>query len=218
VELTAPRELVTLARWDTLDVGATNTITGSLRGGQGEALQAKMTARVAEPPTNGRGPFTFVTLDLYDDGAHNDGAANDGVFANEYMARHAGWHPFFVQATGDGFAREDEGLFAVSSKEAYFDASPARLNGDRLLELSVTAAREGPFAVAIVARQGATPQVVGGVVHPVSLKEGTQRVRVELDRLSLPRGEYSLDLILLDAFGAAFELDRSPAPVSFTVR
>jgi hypothetical protein len=219
-ELTAPVHLNTLARWDTLAVGATNTITASLRTTSGATFPAaKVMARVAQPGPRAGEPYTFAELELFDDGAHHDGAAKDGFFANDYTPTRAGWHPFFITAESDGFSRQSEGLFAVSANDAGFAAGAllTRTSGRRLLEVGIETRRAGSFAISVSFRSKANGDVIARIAHPLLLQPGANRAGIFVDTVPLPAGEYELDLILLDASWAAIELDRAAAAVTLTV-
>ncbi len=215
-ELDAPHTLNAFTRWQTINVSATNTITGSVRVDSGETdRDVKMTARVAQPAQTLDAPFTFTELELFDDGKHNDGAANDGYFANDYTSTRAGWHLVFVQANAKNFARESESLFAVSPNDARIardstltrEQDQLRFNGQLQVE------RAGDYVLSAQLRDAATLELVASNTFPKVLKGGTNSFAIAYDVSRLASTTYVFTLTLLDTKWAAFDLDRA----NFTV-
>lgn len=223
VELSAPLTLNAFSRWDTLAVGATNTITASVAMTSGEMLRdVKMTARIAQPAETLGKPYIFTNLDLFDDGQHSDGAARDGVYGNDYTPSRTGWHLVFVQAEGSGFARSSESLFAVTRGGAVLESNPSweykpkSGPGAETLDITtdISVTRAGRYGVAASLRtNGITP--IASQFVPMELKTGMNRVTFSFDALSLlkdsrnsPQG-IDLDLSLLDLDWAAVPLEIS---------
>ena len=211
VELDAPLTLNAFARRQTVDVGATNTITASVCIHSGETLRdVTMTARIAQPAAAPGGAYTFTDIELFDDGKHHDGAANDGFFANDYTPPRGGWYPVFVQAQGENFRREKEFLFAANpggaqiidvavkspiepNTRAHVAWVNARIEraGDYLLSVQATYPNQASFAR----------------VFPFSLQPGTIALGADIDSDFYRAGEpRSWEYQLLDARWAAIPI------------
>jgi hypothetical protein len=172
---------------------------------------ATMRAMVAEPGAELGEPFELVEVELFDDGQHNDGAANDGQFGNTYKPVRPGWHLAFVQAEGDGIERATESLFTVNPGDVTIDtnASTATSGRNPTFSIVINSPRELDAVLAarlVVAETGST---VSRALIPTHLDAGTSRVPIGFDTSRLEPVEYGLELILLDANGAAFELART---------
>lgn len=211
VELDAPLKLEAFTSWQTLKVGATNTITGSAKINSGEPLRdVKMTARIAQPSQKVGEPFTFQELELFDDGRHNDDAANDGLFANDFTPTNAGWHLVFVEANGKTWTRASETLFAASPQDARIEIHPdADAQGVWRYNVNVNAARAGEYALSVALRNLASDESVSKIFIPVHLNAGANQLPIAFDAARLENARHALDVTLLDTNWAAFELART---------
>jgi pimeloyl-ACP methyl ester carboxylesterase len=211
VELNAPLTLNAFAHRQTVAVGATNTITASVRINSGEALRAvTMTARIAQPAATPGGAYTFTDVELFDDGKHDDGAANDGFFANAYTPPRGGWYPVFVQAQGENFRREKEFLFAANPGGAQIMdvevKSPIEPNTHAHVEwVNVNVERAGDYLLSVQAMY--PNQAPFARVFPFSLQPGTIALGTDIDSDFYRAGEpRSLEYQLLDARWAAIPI------------
>ncbi|MBI4674847.1 MAG: alpha/beta fold hydrolase [Chloroflexi bacterium] len=212
VELDAPLTLNALVRWQTLDLGASNIITGSVRMDSGKTVrEVKMTARVAQPATVPGEPYSFTEIELFDDGKHNDGVANDGFFANDFKPARAGWHLVFVNAEGNGFTRATEFLIAVNPNDAQIEspATFAHKNDLWTLDVTVTVHRAGQYALRLSFWNPALNYTIVQKLDLFAAHTGTNVISIPLDRE--PR-ECFADSRLLDVNGAAFETDHINQP------
>jgi len=195
-DLTAPRKIqLPKLEWGQ-QVGAARTISVQA------PIGGKVTARIAIPSTEPGGAFTFQDLPLLDDGAHDDGAAQDGEYANHFAPEHAGWYVVQTNASGLGWERGAEGLFAVDATGAQLgsEAKP-QVTGDKVLyKVEVQAERQGPFLLS-ARLQGQS------YVMPLHLVAGKNLVQLLFDASLLTSGKGTLDLMLMDGQWAAVPID-----------
>lgn len=218
LELQTPLSLQTFLRSQTLALGKTNTLTAYMTATPDSPVPpAHISATVAQPGASAGAPYILTKLDLFDDGQHDDGAANDGSYAGQFTPTRAGWHLVFVQAQGSGFARETEMAFAVSPNDAHFTAPGILTKENKTwnLHVPINAARAGAYALSLVVHQRTDDAVITRQFFPLTLQSGDQISSLALDFSKIPAGAYTLDVILLDANGAAVELARAPAPIPF---
>jgi len=217
-ELDSPLKLNAFARFPTLQIGATNIITGVVTISSGEAeREVTMTARIALPATNVGEPYTFSELELLDDGKHNDGAANDGFFANEFSPARGGWYPVMVQARGSNFARESEFLFAAHPGGAEIidvePRPPIEPNTQAHVEsVNVKVERAGDYLLSV--KTNYADQTSFARVFSFSLPPGAVALSVAIDSDFYAAGEpRSFEYRLLDARWAALPLSTYLVPM-----
>lgn len=172
---------------------------------------AAMSARVAKPAAEPGAPFETIDVALFDDGAHNDGAANDGTFANTYQPTRAGWHTLTVEAHGQGVERAIEALFPVNPSDVVIDreASGVTAQGGSHFNVVVKAERAGDFMLAAALTDATDGNVISRTLIPMRLNVGSNSIPVAFDTSRLAQAPFGLNLVLLDANWAAFELDRA---------
>lgn len=220
VELNAPLRLGASQSSETLEPGASNTITAQLELSTRTAPSPSMrvNAFIAQPAPQTGNLFAYHTLELFDDGMHNDGGANDGTFANNYTPLRPGWYVVLVQAQGANFAREREMLFSVSPAGARLENSATLTrNGKNLrINVGVNVQRAGNYALSAQVRKQGTPEIVARAFSPFTFEQGVQRAGMRFDAQQIPGGDYTVDVILLDATGAAIPLDSRANLSAFT--
>lgn len=220
VELNAPLRLDASLTSETLEPGMSNTISARLElaAPAGPTPSMRVNAFIAQPAAQSGNRFAYHTLELFDDGKHNDGSANDGSFANDYTPARPGWYVVLVQAQGANFAREREMLFAVSPAGARIEnsATLTRRSAELLVHVGVNVQRAGSYALSAQVRKQGTPQIVARVLYPLTFQQGSQRVEMRFDAQQIPGGIYTVDVILLDANGAAIPLDSRTDLLAFT--
>lgn len=218
---TSPVQLNIVLGAPLLALGKSNTVSAQLSGfPQTPVPHAKIIASIAQPSKTPNAPFTRIPLALYDDGKHNDSGANDGVYSGEFTPTRAGWHILFVEAQGDSFAREQSSLFAVDHNDGTISGSTTFKQKNNRLQFdgSINVQRAGAYAVTAVLRhiQADGSQAIRQN-NFYTLPSGAHPISFTFDAAQIPSGNYVLDLILLDANGAAVELDRASAAVSFSL-
>jgi hypothetical protein len=123
-----------------------------------------------------------------------------------------------VVVRGDGFAREQQTIFAMSPGTAKFVSSPrVRAQGTPgkysalTIDVDVDAMRAGDFALAATVR--ARDQVVTSLTAPLKLKPGTQTASITIPGRDLRArsidGAYTIDLVLMDASWTAVQTDET---------
>lgn len=218
VDVTSPLQLQVFVGAPTVAVGKSNGIAAFVSGAPDAPVPpARLRAKIAQPSERADAPFTFVTVELYDDGQHGDGAANDGSYAAQWTPTRAGWHVLLVQADGENFSREREVLFAVDANDGSIElAAPLEMQNEALaVNAGITVRRAGDYAATAALRNAETGRVLARQNRFFTRQAGISPISFEFALTSIPPGKYVLDLILLDANGAAIELDRTAAP--FTV-
>lgn len=218
VELDAPLQLNAFARFPTLALGATNTITGVVTIQAGEAVRdVKMTAHVAQPAANFGEPFTVSEIELFDDGKHDDGAAHDGFFANTFSPARGGWYPVTVTAQGDNFARATEFLFAANPGGAEIinvePRPPLEPNTPAHVEfVNTRVERAGDYLLSV--RANYPDQTWFARVFPFSLTPGTVALSVAVDSDFYVAGQpRSFEYQLLDASHTALPVSTHLVPM-----
>jgi pimeloyl-ACP methyl ester carboxylesterase len=218
VEVNNPLQLRVLLGAPTIAVGKSNGISASLSTVLNVPVPpARFHARIAQPAQRAGAPFTFTEVELFDDGQHNDGSPNDGTYGAQWAPTRAGWHLLFVQAEGDTFVREREVLFAVDADDGSITPGTIlQLQNDRLsVQSSISITRAGEYAVSAVLRSADSATTVPIRQNNVyMLESGTHPISFTFDAKSISPGKYVLDIILLDAHGAAIELDRTSTQLS----
>jgi hypothetical protein len=170
-----------------------------------------MSARVAAPGAELGQPFELFPVDLFDDGQHNDGAANDGQFGNAFTPIRAGWHLVFVDAQGEGVERATETLVTVNPADVTFDenASTVTTSASPTFNVVINSSRATNALLSAKLLNADTDELITETLIPTRLKSGVNRIPIAFDTSRLAASRFALDLILLDANGAAFELART---------
>lgn len=179
-----------------------------------------MTAQIAEPAAQSGQPFQMSDVELFDDGQHNDGAASDGVFANSFKPARGGWYAVWVDAGSSTVERGTENLVQVNPGDAQIELKSSTMEPQTsavTLNIGVTSERAGQFAVSGRLTNKETGTIAARVFVPTPLRAGTNSVPLAFDTSRLEPGQYTLNLILLDANWAAFELDHADFPVAISL-
>jgi hypothetical protein len=206
VELNSPQRLDTLVT-SHLNLGDAVQIRAQLT----EAVEnTRMSARVAEPGEALGDPFELVDVELFDDGQHGDGAANDNVFGASYEPLRPGWHLVLVEAEGAGVERATEGLFTVNPGDVTIDVDASSVTENTSPTFNVVIESERATDALLSAKLvDETGTKLTETLLSTPLSAGTTRIPIAFDTSQLASGNFGLELILLDANGAAFELARA---------
>ncbi len=204
VDLDADQRLNAGVNRASVRLGESVTITATL---SARVPDVKMTARIAIPAPKLGDPFTFVDLPLLDH--------QDGLFLNTFTPPRGGYYLVFVNASGAGFARGGEFVFAVNPGGATLQPAPAahieRDSSGQIksitFDVAIEVQRAGKYALGANLR-GVDGQIAARVAVPVDVSQGAGRAAISFDARDLiSPGPYTLDLVLLDTSWAALEID-----------
>ena len=125
-----------------------------------------------------------------------------------------GYYLARVTARGNGFAREQQILFAVSPQTASFAGTPRyKLDDDALvIESDVNVTRAGEFALAATLWSASGERVLS-ITAPIQFVNGAQVASIAIPKRDLRArgidGPYAIDLVLMDASWAAIPVDEA---------